>query len=389
MNFPPPAPSREHVVLFTSMQNNQLTVEGPSDEETTVVERFIDASRDLVPTVQVSLAKRIIQPGSNRVVCLAARTSFPLDDRQIASVSDLALRLSDGTNVVLSLSFFNDTAGGAAAVPFERYVYDPKRYGGRSDAWPAVAIMATILVSLAGLYTALNRPVNVSWPANFKFPSIIVETQKVTQNPAVSQSVKAKPASARKRSSSSNTREVASARRSSSAARTRTRDSSSALVPPPPPSFFVPPPPPSMYNAMYDPAFPQMLKMQFPQKPPVLEKKTGPQTLPEKLVVGKKPALKAIPDFDVLPAPSRPLDFERYTTNSSSSPRNLAAESKPLSGSIPLPQAATYGSPQVRTTESALKSPDIEPREAPVQLKPQRTSPSPDAQLERIVLPGQ
>lgn len=62
-------------------------------------------------TVQVTLAKRIVRSGSDKVFCLAAQTSVPLYEDELASVSDLGLRLSDGTSVVLSLSAFNDRSG--------------------------------------------------------------------------------------------------------------------------------------------------------------------------------------------------------------------------------------------------------------------------------------
>ncbi len=87
----------------------------------------------IAPTMQVSLAKRIIQPGTNRVICLAAQTTVPMEDDDIASVSDLALRLSDGTNVKVSMSFFNDVAlgtnlGANFTGESSRRVYDPDWY---------------------------------------------------------------------------------------------------------------------------------------------------------------------------------------------------------------------------------------------------------------------
>jgi hypothetical protein len=96
----------------------------------------------LAPTVQVSLAKRIIHPGTNKVVCLAAKTTVPMEEDELASVSDLALRLSDGTNVQLSMSFFNDELCPAGFAPpkksrplyqppiYETFksTYDPDRY---------------------------------------------------------------------------------------------------------------------------------------------------------------------------------------------------------------------------------------------------------------------
>ncbi len=87
---------------------------------------------EMATTMQVSLAKRIIQPGTNRVVCLAAQTTVPMEEDDLASVSDLALRLSDGTNVKVSMSFFNDVAFGAGfAETSARRFYDPDWYDNR------------------------------------------------------------------------------------------------------------------------------------------------------------------------------------------------------------------------------------------------------------------
>lgn len=121
------------------------------EEENAVLERFIEASREIAPSMQVTLAKRFVQPGSNRVLCLAAKTTVPLNENELASVSDLAIRLSDGTNVVLSLSMFDESTGAsyyqqpfqqqqrpvyqqnpfprpAYANPYPQHAYEPYRY---------------------------------------------------------------------------------------------------------------------------------------------------------------------------------------------------------------------------------------------------------------------
>lgn len=107
---------------------------------------------DLDSTVQVTLAKRILLSGSNRVVCLGASTSVPISENEQASVSDLALRLSDGTNVALSLKFFNDDYAGGftrqtvsrpsrapraalASAPPVRVTFEPMRYTTSKDDW--------------------------------------------------------------------------------------------------------------------------------------------------------------------------------------------------------------------------------------------------------------
>jgi hypothetical protein len=155
-------------------EHTQVILPPPSKEEDTVVERFVTASREIAPTVQVSLAKRILQPGSNRVVCLAAHTTVPLNEDELASVSDLALRLSDGTNVRLSVSFFNDESGTifGDAVPFARNIYDPHRYsmqtGGDSKLGLVLCAMATIV--LASYYAYKNCNFNPLAPAKLPAP---------------------------------------------------------------------------------------------------------------------------------------------------------------------------------------------------------------------------
>jgi hypothetical protein len=136
-------------MAFNQTDNTQLAVVEPSAEEDALVQRFVEASREMAPTIQVTLAKRIVRPGSNRVVCLAARTSVPLSDDEAASVSDLALRLSDGTNVVLSLSFFNDTEY-SDAITLSRSVFTPERYSARSDSKLGVVLVALAIIALSG-----------------------------------------------------------------------------------------------------------------------------------------------------------------------------------------------------------------------------------------------
>ncbi|PWT94267.1 MAG: hypothetical protein C5B53_13520 [Candidatus Melainabacteria bacterium] len=158
------------------MSQSQVTLPALTEEENTVVDRFVERSQEIVPGVEVTLAKRILRPGSNRIVCLAARTSVPINDDEMASVSDLALRLSDGTNVRLSLSFFNDavretitetvhetvneTVSGGA--PFNRYTYtyDPKRYSVRNDSKLGTVLFGMFLIALAGAYSFTNNPFN-------------------------------------------------------------------------------------------------------------------------------------------------------------------------------------------------------------------------------------
>jgi hypothetical protein len=149
------------------MSQTELIVPEPTAEESTVINRFIQASRDIVPTVQISLAKRIIHPGSNRVVCLAAHTSVPLHPDEAASVSDLALRLSDGTNVRLSLSFFNDgtfTPEFPLPQPYQRTIYDPNKYESTHSSRLPAAFLTLLLAVGAGAWFAPNSPLRQMMP---------------------------------------------------------------------------------------------------------------------------------------------------------------------------------------------------------------------------------
>jgi hypothetical protein len=167
------------------MSDSLMTL--PAPNEAAVVERLAEASRELIPGMQISLARRIVRPGSDQVLCLNATTSVPMQDDEIASVSDLALKLSDGTNVRISLSFFNDgnecpsfnhnqtnTAQQFHGQGFSGrrtyYAYDPERYSMHSvknDASNHSNITSAMLVASAvavmGLCASLNGP--ASWVA--------------------------------------------------------------------------------------------------------------------------------------------------------------------------------------------------------------------------------
>lgn len=143
------------------MSETQLLLPEPAADENAVVSRFVQASRDIVPNIEVTLAKRIIRPGSNRVVCLAARTSVPLNEDDVASVSDLALRLSDGTNVALSLSFFNDLIGGNC-IPLTPCIQDANRYELRSDSNLGLVLFVVSCLAMSGLYYMVTGPFSAS-----------------------------------------------------------------------------------------------------------------------------------------------------------------------------------------------------------------------------------
>jgi len=185
------------------MSRNEILI--PEAQEAIVVDRFSDpqSMQSLVPGMEVTLAKRIIKPGSNRVMCLAARTSVPLSDDDVASVSNLALRLSDGTNVALSLSFFNDGAA-ANCIPLNRYAplnhyyFDPHRYtvhtAAQTGSSLGVVLVATVVVAAAGLYYFLGNNLFKPQHSATSPKSALLLPGAVHQQPAVRKT--GKPANA-------------------------------------------------------------------------------------------------------------------------------------------------------------------------------------------------
>jgi hypothetical protein len=256
----------------------------PATDENALVERFVEASRELLPSIQVALTKRIYQPGSNRVLCLAAHTTMPLDDEQVASVSDLALRLSDGTSVALSLSFFNEQAGSAIPfpaampypaparsrfVPFTRTVYNPNYYAERgNDSKLPVVLIATSLITVASLLCAFNLHRDLAGVAKeiAGATTMLARALKDNNRTAIAMSAPLHSAApVRQIISSSTPGESAQAKGSSNSHRGRSRhhrtlaefspftpskhgDAQLGLnIPPPPPmarGVLVPPPPP-------------------------------------------------------------------------------------------------------------------------------------------------
>ena len=138
------------------MTGTELSIPGKDQEaahEASIVNQFIDASKLIVPTVEVSLAKRIVRPDTGRVLCLAARTTIPLSETDAASMSDIALKLSDGTNIRLSLSFFDESVYGDC-IPLHRSIYNPNKYEPRAGA-SFNRVFAGIGVLAAGLWLYL------------------------------------------------------------------------------------------------------------------------------------------------------------------------------------------------------------------------------------------
>jgi hypothetical protein len=103
------------------------------------------------------------------VLCLGAQTSVPLNDDERASVSDLAIKLSDGTNVALSLSFFNDESAGQivprSRSPQRRNLalgdssiirapFEPTRYTRKDESKLGFVLMSMAALTLLVAYAA-------------------------------------------------------------------------------------------------------------------------------------------------------------------------------------------------------------------------------------------
>ncbi len=143
------------------MTKNQLTVPEVSDERDELLQQVLDNPRELAPSVQVRFAKRVGRPGNSRVMMMDAHTSGPIGEDGEDSESKLALRLADGTNVQLSLSFFNENQPALAGVggsgggrrtnfaPFTSYVYEPRTYSvheRESTKLPAIMLSMAFLL---------------------------------------------------------------------------------------------------------------------------------------------------------------------------------------------------------------------------------------------------
>lgn len=274
------------------MSATQLLLPESSTEERAVVDRFIEASRDIVPTLQVTLAKRFVRAGSNRVVCLAARTSVPLNDDEVASVSDLALRLSDGTNVALSLSFFNDSAGSeyvpvrrAASEPYRAAAYEaylrpacePYRHTVEGESRLGLVLLAMAVVGLAGFYALLASPLSRHLPLPPALKALAPSSSRSAQKPKVAKvhtvtrrSVAASgsqrsPRLAVKRPAQS-PKDKRSIRRLKPP-RARALIGNDIFVPPPPPNAFTLPAPPAFATEWLQGMSPKATPMKAAKRP--------------------------------------------------------------------------------------------------------------------------
>lgn len=282
------------------MTKNQLTVPEISSERDELVQQVLDDPRELAPSVQVRFAKRVGRPGNSRVMMMDAQTSGPIGDEGEDSESKLALRLADGTNVQLSLSFFNENQPALAGVggggggrrtnfaPFSTYTYEPRTYSiheRESNKLPTIMVgMAFMLGAACYGVLCLNGQMHdhavLFSKSQFTKPAVTaatttktapVKTSTKTQAPAhaaakvVNEVIPAAPpitlveaAPTKTNTKKSFTRMARSHEQSQVTQLTRSSHSPRGefFVPPPPPMTFnspppakgfVPPPPPTPY----------------------------------------------------------------------------------------------------------------------------------------------
>jgi hypothetical protein len=146
-----------------SDHRNELALNGPAHHDE-LVQQVLDNPRELAPSVQVRFAKRVGRPGNSRVMMMDAHTSGPIGEDGEDTESKLALKLADGTNVQLSLSFFNENqpalaglSGGGGGrrssfTPFNAYMYEPRTYSvneRESSKLPAIMCAMTFMLGAA------------------------------------------------------------------------------------------------------------------------------------------------------------------------------------------------------------------------------------------------
>jgi hypothetical protein len=282
------------------MTNNQLTVPETSEESNVqsnlLLQQVLDNPGELAPSVQVRFAKRVGRPGASRVMMMDAQTSGPMGEQDEESESKLALRLADGTNVQLSLSFFNDNQPALANVggggrrpnftPFNTYVYEPRTYTiHKSESKLPLIMMTTAIVLGATCYGLITGPLSNYFQSKATKSTTSVAAKEAVAKPGMTTRAAAKtvtsqhaepkiaheaiPEAPETKSESSNSF-ATGAKKASVATKISHHHSaqmqfakaghstrSEMFVPPPPPMAFasppsargfVPPPPPTPYT---------------------------------------------------------------------------------------------------------------------------------------------
>lgn len=309
-----------------------------------------------VPTVDVKLARRVVYPGSNKVMCLAASTSVPLDESELASITDLKLRLDDGTNVVLSLNCFNDGMatpplalasgrGTAGFITMTPSFFDPDRYKVKSDSRLSMTLLMMFAGVVLGLYLVGKLPLLPEISSNLS--SIANTVNKPLVHKALSKS-RATPPVIR---SNAGREPIAS---SSAIKESKTLARATAKAPARPrPSGHVSRPlanssgsPPATHRASLGKGSKQLQNMFVPPPPPTAFDIYGASPYPWQ--IPPAPALSASPAMSANPAVSAsaktPLPATKPVQNAKSNPNpipnNKPGEKKPVGSQSPQAPAA-------------------------------------------------
>lgn len=265
------------------MTKNQLTVPEVSAERDELVQRVLDDPRELAPSVQVRFAKRVGRPGNSRVMMMDAQTSGPIGDEGEDSESKLALRLADGTNVQLSLSFFSENQPALAGVggggggrrnnfaPFNTYAYEPRTYSVHdrdSNKLPTIMTGMAFMLGAAcyGVFwltgqvqeqsahrsnNQLSKPAITA--ASAKAPTVKASTKAATAARAVAKIVDEPiPAAPPVRLGETTPTKTNTKKSFSKSTRSREQNQTAQITHSshsPRGEFFVPPPPPMTFNS--------------------------------------------------------------------------------------------------------------------------------------------
>jgi hypothetical protein len=254
------------------------------------------------------------------------------------------LRLSDGTNVALSLSFFNEQCATEYAT-FTHNYYDPHRYPEQADSKLGIVVVATTLAAAAAFFSLVQGPLNSLVNPKTAFAFITVPPAKWPAPPPAPKAdvapVKpgaasvAAPRTATKKSPGSSRVKVRQAR-SRAARTTNSFPRSSVFVPPPPPFAFSLPDgrPLSPYDVFPKMQSPATTSKPAPQVKPANQKPAAQEEPPQAKTVS--PAKTAAQS----PSPATRTEREPEATSAPPATRSTSVREPAATSSAPPSRSA-------------------------------------------------